>query len=93
MNFHHHVPCEPLRHFISMMWFGDDYVVPYRLERVLPTGEMCLIINLWEDRTRFTTEMIPASSRPAKGRLSSEAYSAFTVIDTDEQRATAGVIF
>jgi AraC-like DNA-binding protein len=93
MNFHHHVPCEPLRHFISMMWFGDDYVVPYRLERVLPTGEMCLIINLWEDRTRVYNSDDPRKLTTCEGSIVVGAYSAFTVIDTDEQRATAGVIF
>jgi AraC-like DNA-binding protein len=93
MNFHHHVPCEPLRHFISMMWFGDDYVVPFRLERVLPTGEMCLIINLWENRTRVYNSDDPRKFTTCEGLIVVGAYSAFTVIDTDEQRATAGVIF
>ena len=30
-----------------MMWFGDDYIVPHRLERVLPTGDMAeLVVRL-----------------------------------------------
>jgi AraC-like DNA-binding protein len=93
MNFHHHVPCEPLRHFISMMWFGDDYIAPHALERVLPTGEMCLIINLWEDRTRVYNANDPRKFTTYEGSIVVGAYSAFTVIDTDEQRATAGVVF
>jgi AraC-like DNA-binding protein len=93
MNFHHHVPSPPLSHFISMMWFGDDYVVPHALERVLPTGEMALIINLWENRTRVYNSDDPRKFDTFDGSIVVGAYSAFTVIDTDEQRATAGVTF
>jgi AraC-like DNA-binding protein len=93
MNFHHHVPSPPLSHFISLMWFGDDYIVPHRLERVLPTGEMALIINLWENRTRVYDADDPRKFTTFDGSIVVGVYSAFTVIDTDEQRATAGVAF
>jgi AraC-like DNA-binding protein len=93
MNFHHHIPSPPLSHFISLMWFGDDYVVPHALERVLPTGEMALIINLWENRTRVYHADDPRKCNTFEGSIVVGAYSAFTVIDTDEQRATAGVVF
>ncbi len=93
MNFHHHIPAAPLCHFISMMWFGDDYIVPHSLERVLPTGEISLIINLWENRTRVYDRDDPREFTTCDGCIVAGAYSAFTVIDTDEQRATAGVVF
>src|SRR5882724_5544771 len=93
MNFHHHIPCEPLSHFISLMWFGDDYVVPHSLERVLPTGEMSLIINLWEDRTRVYDANDPRKFKTFDGSIVVGAHPGFNVIDTDEQRATAGVCF
>jgi AraC-like DNA-binding protein len=93
MNFHHHIPSEPLRHFISLMWFGDNYIAPHKLERVLPTGELCLIINLWENRTRVYDRDDPRKFTTCDGSIVVGAYSQFTVIDTDEQRATAGVIF
>jgi AraC-like DNA-binding protein len=93
MNFHHHIPGPPLSHFISMMWFGDDYIVPHSLERVLPTGDMALIINLWENRTRVYNADDPRKFNTFEGSIVVGAYSAFTVIDTDEQRATAGVAF
>jgi len=75
------------------MWFGDDYIVPHRLERVLPTGDMALIINLWENRTRVYNADNPRKFNTFEGSIVVGAYSAFTVIDTDEQRATAGVAF
>ena len=93
MNFHHHIPSEPLSHFISLIWFGDDYIVPHALERVLPTGEMSLIINLWENRTRVYNADDPRRFQTFDGAIVAGAYSAFTVIDTDEQRSTAGVVF
>jgi AraC-like DNA-binding protein len=93
MNFHHHIPSAPLSHFISLMWFGDDYVAPHSLERVLPTGEMALIINLYENRTRVYDANDPRKFKTFEGSIVVGAYSAFTVIDTDEQRATAGVTF
>ncbi len=76
-----------------MMWFGDDYVAPHRLERVLPTGDMALIINFWENRTRVYNADDPRKFNTFEGSIVVGAYSAFTVIDTDEQRATAGVAF
>jgi AraC-like DNA-binding protein len=75
------------------MWFGDDYIVPHSLERVLPTGEMALIINLYENRTRVYDANDPRKFKTFEGSIVVGAYSAFTVIDTDEQRATAGVTF
>jgi AraC-like DNA-binding protein len=93
MNFHHHIPSPPLSHFISLMWFGDDYIVPHSLERVLPTGEISLIINLWENRTRVYDRDDPRNFTTCDGCIVAGAYSEFTVIDTDEQRATAGVVF
>jgi AraC-like DNA-binding protein len=93
MNFHHHVPSAPLSQFISLMWFGDDYIAPHALERVLPTGDMCLIVNLWENRTRIYNADDPRKFTTCEGSIVVGAYSASTVIDTEEQRATAGVIF
>src|SRR5580698_7780286 len=93
MNFHHHIPSPPLCHFISMMWFGDDYIAPHSLERVLPTGDMCLIINLWENRTRVYNPADPRKFTSYEGSIVVGAYSGFTVIDTREQRSTAGVVF
>ena len=93
MNFHHHIPSPPLSHFISLMWFGDDYIAPHRLERVLPTGDMALIINLWENRTRVYDTADPRKFKTFEGSIVVGAYSGYTVIDTDEQRATAGVAF
>jgi len=69
MIFQHHVPGPPLSDFIEMMWFGDDYIVPYRLERVLPTGDISLIINLYEDRTRVYDPNNPSKFQTLGGAI------------------------
>ena len=46
------------------MWFGDDYIVPHRLERVLPTGEMCSSSTFGKIALASTTGMILANSPP-----------------------------
>jgi AraC-like DNA-binding protein len=88
-----HVPGPPLCEFIELMWFGDDYLVPHALERVLPTGDMSLIINLYEDRTRVYDSQDHGKCKTHNGAVVVGAYSQFTVIDTAEQRSTLGAVF
>ena len=76
------------------MWFGDDYIVPHSGSSACFRRAKCrLIINLWENRTRVYDRDDPRKFTTCEGSIVVGAYSAFTVIDTDEQRATAGVIF
>ncbi len=93
MIFRHHIPAPPLSHFVDLMWFGADYIVPHALERVLPTGDMSLIINLHEDRTRIYDADDPRKYKTLNGAIVVGAYSSFNVIDTAEQRSTIGAAF
>ena len=93
MIYQSHIPGPPLCEFIELMWFGDDYIVPHALERVLPTGDMSLIINLYEDRTRVYDSQYPSKCKTLNGAIVVGAYSEFTVIDTAEQRSTMGAVF
>jgi AraC-like DNA-binding protein len=88
-----HIPGPPLCEFVELMWFGDDYIVPHALERVLPTGEMSLIINLYEDRTCVYDSQDHSKYKTHNGGILVGAYSQFTVIDTAEQRSTVGAVF
>jgi len=63
---------------------------PHELERVLPTGDISLIINLYEDRTRVYDRNDPTKCKTLNGALVVGAYSEFSVIDTAEQRSTMG---
>lgn len=45
MIFRHHYPAEPLSNYVMMLWFVAGEM-PYRREKILPTGTVELIINL-----------------------------------------------
>ena len=93
MIFHTRASGPPLADFVELMWFGDGYTAPHRLERVLPTGAMSLIVNLHADRTRVYDVKDVRKCRTMNGALLVGAYSNFGVIDTEEQRCTFGVVF
>jgi AraC-like DNA-binding protein len=87
------VPGPPLSDFVACMWFGQDYIVPHALERVLPTGSMALIVNLYEDQTRTYDSTDITKCRTMSGTIVAGASSRFGIIDTAEQRSTVGVSF
>jgi AraC-like DNA-binding protein len=93
MIFRSHLPGPPLADFVEMMWFGEGFNAPHALERVMPTGDMSVIINLYEDRTRVYDPDDVRKCRTMNGALLVGAYSNFGVIDTEEQRSTFGVVF
>ena len=93
MIFRTHIPGPPLSDFVELMWFGDEYTAPHALERVLPTGEMSLIINLYEDRARVYDPGDLSKWQTLSGSIVVGAYSQFAVIDTAEQHSTMGAVF
>jgi AraC-like DNA-binding protein len=92
MIYRSHIPGPPLCDFVEVMWFGDEYIVPHALERALPTGDMSVIINLYEDRTRIYDKNDPRKCKTLNGAIVVGAYSEFSVIDTAEQRSTMGAV-
>src|SRR5262249_27883926 len=93
MIFRSHIPGPPLADFVEMMWYGDGYAAPHALERVMPTGDMSIVINLDEDRTRVYDPEDVSKCRTLNGSLLVGASSNFGIIDTEEQRSTFGVVF
>jgi len=79
-----HVPRPPLSQFVRLLWLYEGYTQPHVKERVLPTGEMQIVINLLEDKSRiydrdntdrYSPERIRNTSSSAPPRkLSSWAY-------------------
>ncbi len=51
MPFLSHVPAPPLSQFVNLLWLYEGYTQPHAKERILPTGEMQIVINLLEDRS------------------------------------------
>jgi AraC-like DNA-binding protein len=48
MTIIHRVSCAPLCAFVDFLWLSDGYVQPHTAERVLPSENMSLVLNLDE---------------------------------------------
>lgn len=83
-------PTEPaLAPFVRVFWYFTDQLPP-GTERVLPSGEMQLLVNLHEDELRtYSGERVHRTG----GTALQGAYRGPVVIDTAQQRAIAGVVF
>jgi len=75
------------------LWLYEGYTQPHAKERVLPTGEMQIVINLREDRTCVYDRADLERCRQFRGALLSGAHSEYVVIDTAEQVSVMGVAF
>jgi AraC-like DNA-binding protein len=88
-----HVPRSPLSEFVNLLWLYEGYTQPHAKERILPTGEMQIVINLLEDRSYVYDRDNPARCQTFRGSLLSGAHSQYQVIDTAEQESVIGVHF
>jgi len=93
MVFLKHVPRPPLSEFVKLLWLYEDYTQPHIKERVLPAGEMQIVINLLEDRTCVYDRDDIARCQTFRGALISGAHSEYIVIDTAQQAYVMGVAF
>jgi AraC-like DNA-binding protein len=80
MSLIHRVTCRPLCEFVDSMWLSESYVQPHAAERVLPTGNAVLILNLDE-------------SGRAAGDVLSGARARYFVLDTSRPLSLLGVSF
>src|ERR1700749_4023002 len=88
-----HTPRAPLSEFVTLLWLYEGYSQPHAKERVLPTGEMEMVINLAEDRARIYDPENPERYQAFPGALLSGAHSQYQVIGTAEQASVIGVHF
>jgi AraC-like DNA-binding protein len=88
-----HIPQPPLSEFIHFLWLYDGYSQPHAKERILPSGEMQLVINLLEDESRFYDRDAPERCHRFRGALFYGSHSQYQVIDTAEQASVIGVHF
>jgi hypothetical protein len=63
-----HVPRPPLSLFVHWLLLYEGYAQPHAKERVLPTGQMQIVINCWKTNPAFTTATIRGAARPSVGR-------------------------
>jgi AraC-like DNA-binding protein len=93
MGFHAIVPAPPLDALVERIWDWDMPPSAHRLERILPTPNAGLIINLAEDQTRVYDDDAGRQCSLAPGSVFSGPYTRSFVIDSAEQQQVMGVIF
>jgi len=76
--------------FVESFWYFAQRLPNVR-ERVLPTGEMQLLVNLHEDELRSYDEL--GRARPVAGSALQGVHGGPVTIDTAQQRAIVGVGF
>ena len=93
MAYWSHTPVAPLWRYVASLWLSEGHTQPHAKERVLPSGEMQLVINLQEDRLRVYDREDTDRCQAFRGALVTGARSEYTVIDTAEQAYIMGVQF
>src|SRR5271166_1156544 len=88
-----HVPRSPLWQFVNLLWLYEGYTQPHAKERVLPTGEMQIVINLREDRSYVYDREDTDQCQTFRGPVVSGAHSQYQVISTAGQASIIGVHF
>jgi AraC-like DNA-binding protein len=88
-----HVPRPPLSQFVHLLWLYDGYTQAHAKERVLPTGEMQIVVNLLEDRTCIYDREDTDRCQTFRGSVLSGAHSEYQVISTAMQSSVVGVCF
>jgi AraC-like DNA-binding protein len=88
-----YVPRPPLSQFVNLLWLYEGYTQPHAKERVLPTGEMQIVINLQDDRSWIYDREDTDRCQTFRGPLLSGAHSQYQVISTAGQASIIGVHF
>ena len=88
-----HVLRPPLSQFVNLLWLYEGYSQAHAKERVLPTGEMQIVINLQEDRSWVYDRDDTGLCQTFRGPLLSGAHSQYQVISTAAQTRAIGVHF
>lgn len=92
MLFRTYAPSMPVGGLVDTLWLLAD-VPPHRMERILPSGTIELVINLIENEIRIYDPVRIDSCRKYSGAVVSGAYSRCFAIDSREHAAIMGVHF
>jgi AraC-like DNA-binding protein len=88
-----HIPRHPLSQFVDCLWLYEGYTQPHAKERVLPTGQMQIVINLLEDKSCIYDREDTERCQTFGGSLLAGAHSEYLVISTAMQASVIGVNF
>ena len=92
MSFRTLTPALPLLHLVESIWDHEAAAQEQSLERVMPTANACLIINLAEDESRVY-DPDTLRCRRFSGFTLDGPRCRFSIIDTAEQAMVMGVVF
>jgi AraC-like DNA-binding protein len=84
-------PPPPLDALVERIWDWEAPCQPHRFDRMLPSAQAQLVINLAEDETRVYDDALRCT-RYSAAALDAPSHRSF-VIDTAEQVRAVGVVF
>jgi AraC-like DNA-binding protein len=87
-----HEPRSPLRRYVERLWLVAGGQAP-RLDRILPSGTVELVINLADDRVRIERTASRDTPQVYSGAVASGPYSAAFLVDAAQHAAMLGVHF
>ena len=91
MKFYTYKPPSPLSRYIEVFWYCEDYLLEHRWERIVPTPQAQLLVNLGEDELRWRTPD-GRRHRASGAGFSAESFQAVD-IDTRQQVHIMGALF
>jgi AraC-like DNA-binding protein len=86
-----HIPAPPLNRFIRALWYSRNTDPQHRLERMLPSGCVQVILNLARDfLVDCHEDSAPSFSPPS---LIVGARSVYEIVDTTDMADLIGIVF
>jgi len=93
MNHCHYRPPAPLSQFVQCFWYWEGAPLTHTKERLMPTGEACIIFNLRDEAIRIYDWRNPERFETFSKAVLSGARSEPFVIDTMQQERVFGIQF
>lgn len=92
MVYLNYTPRYPLSQFIESFWYGA-HSAQYRHERLLPNGDIDIVLNLRDARLQFYYDANLSRPHLITGLVASGVHSRYYVIDISQQSSLLGVRF
>jgi AraC-like DNA-binding protein len=86
-----HTPAPPLNRFVRMLWYARAPQANHSRERVLPTGNTQVILNLARDYLLDCPEGEPERRSPGAAVIG--ARSIYEIVDTSDMADLIGLVF
>jgi AraC-like DNA-binding protein len=86
-----HTPAPPLNRFVRMIWYARVSQANHSRERILPTGNTQVIVNLARDYLLDCPEGEPVRRSPGAAVIG--ARSIYEIVDTSDMADLIGLVF